>query len=134
MASKFVIDTHALIWYLEGSKRLGSAAKAVMYDSASEMVLPVIALAEAVHIVGKGRTAISSPSDLLYDVSTEQRITVQSLVFEIIQQSPGADVVKEMHDRLIVATAMFVRSLGHEVFVVTCDADIIASGLVQTVW
>lgn len=29
MASKFVLDAHALIWYLEGSPRLGAKAKHV---------------------------------------------------------------------------------------------------------
>ncbi len=54
MARKYILDTHALIWYLAGSARLGGAAKAVMDGPASEMVLPLIALAEAVYIVEKG--------------------------------------------------------------------------------
>ena len=63
MASRFVLDTHALVWYLEGSARLSSDAKAVMDDPASEMILSVIALAEALHIVDKGRTSIPSSAD-----------------------------------------------------------------------
>lgn len=63
MAVRFVLDTHALVWYLEGSTRLSAAAKSIMDDPASEMVLPAIALAEAVHIVDKGRTSILSSTD-----------------------------------------------------------------------
>ncbi len=134
MPSRFVLDTHALVWYLEGSARLSSAAKAIMDDPASEMVLPAVALAEAVHIVDKGRTSILSSADLLHDVIAEQRIRVQPLTLEIIQESLSAGVVNEMHDRLIVATALCEQKLGHQVSLVTKDANIVASGLVSTVW
>lgn len=54
MAHKYIIDTHALIWFLEGNKRLSQPAKTVMAASDSEMVLPLIALAEATVIIEKG--------------------------------------------------------------------------------
>src|SRR6266478_1909904 len=133
MANRFVLDTHALVWYVEGSARLSSAAKTIMDDSASEMILPAIALAEAVHIVDKGRTSILSSMDLLKDVVTEQRIRIQPLTLEIIQESLRAGVVKEMHDRLIVATALYEQRMGHQVSLVTKDSNIVSSGLVSTV-
>lgn len=134
MAVRFVLDTHALVWYVEGSARLSSAAKAIMDDPASEMILPAVALAEAVHIVDKGRTSILNSTYLLDDVVTEQRIRVQPLTFEIIQESLNAGLVKEMHDRLIVATALYEQKLGHQVSVVTKDRNIVFSRLVSTVW
>ena len=39
MANKFILDTHALIWYLEGNPRLSQQAKAIMSAANSEMVL-----------------------------------------------------------------------------------------------
>jgi len=47
MAHKYVLDTHTLVWYIEGNPRLGAAAKLVIDDPGSELVLSVIALAEA---------------------------------------------------------------------------------------
>jgi len=47
MASEFVVDAHALIWFLEGNARLGQAAKLAMEDPSSALHLPIIALAEA---------------------------------------------------------------------------------------
>ena len=58
MAHKYVLDTHALVWYLEANPRLGREAKRVVDDPLSDLVLPLIALAEAAYIVEKGRTAI----------------------------------------------------------------------------
>jgi PIN domain nuclease of toxin-antitoxin system len=33
MASKYVLDSHALIWYLEGNARLGPNAKTILDDA-----------------------------------------------------------------------------------------------------
>lgn len=134
MANKYVIDTHALIWFLEGNPRLGQTAQTVMSDPTSEMVLSLIALAEAVDIVQKKRTAISSVADLLLDVTTDARIELLPFTFEILQQSLVANAVPEMHDRLIVATALYLEGLGHQVAVISRDVSIVTSRLVTTVW
>ena len=47
MATKYVVDTHALVWFLEGNPRLGSAARSVLSLPESELVLPIGVLAEA---------------------------------------------------------------------------------------
>lgn len=65
MASKYVLDTHALIWYIEGNSSLGPSAKVIMDDTNSEMVLPMIALAEAIDIVQKKRTSIPDISNTI---------------------------------------------------------------------
>jgi PIN domain nuclease of toxin-antitoxin system len=51
---KYVIDTHALIWFLEGNQRLGTQAQAILSNLESQLVLPAIALAEAAWIVEQG--------------------------------------------------------------------------------
>ncbi len=56
MAPVYVIDTHALIWYLRGSDRLGAAARAAFDDVTSgraHMVVPAIVLAELVMLAEK---------------------------------------------------------------------------------
>ncbi len=47
MATKNIVDTHALVWYLEGNPGLGSNAKSVLDEPTSELIVPIIALAEA---------------------------------------------------------------------------------------
>jgi PIN domain nuclease of toxin-antitoxin system len=134
MANKYVLDTHALIWYLEGNPRLGVAAQAVMDDPVSELVLPAIALAEAMYIVAKGRTAIPTVPDLLNDVLADARIEILPLTLPILQLSLRANVVPEMHDRLIVAATLYLEDLGHTATILTKDTEINANALVQTVW
>jgi PIN domain nuclease of toxin-antitoxin system len=134
MANKYVIDTHALIWYLEGNPRLGNAAKTVMDDFTSTMVLPMIGLAEAIDIVDKGRTTISDVNVLLNRVNRDNRIQIYPLTLAILKQSLAARAVPEMHDRLIVSTALHLQSIGNTVSVLTKDNSIVASALVPVIW
>lgn len=134
MANKHVIDTHALIWFIEGNSRLGLSAKTVMDDDASEMILPTIALAEAIDIVQKKRTSIPDVGILLNRVLSDSRIQLHPLTFDVLLQSLSAATVPEMHDRLIVATAMWLKQLGHQVSVLTKDQSIIDAALTPIVW
>ena len=132
MASKYVLDTHTVIWYLEGNARLGVNAKAVLDDSSSEMILPIIALCEAAHVIGKGRTKITTPKEFLDRIELDPRFEIAPLTDEILKESLDLQI-PEMHDRLIVATAVHVLNLGHQVSLVTCEASITASGF-SIVW
>jgi len=41
MSIRYVVDAHALIWYLESNAKLGIAGKAILDDRASGLILPV---------------------------------------------------------------------------------------------
>ena len=130
----FVVDTHALIWFLEGNSRLGAKAKAVLEDAGSPLVLPAIALAEAVWIVERGKTSIPSVTALTNTVSADPRVTIAPLDQAVIQQTIGLSAIHEMHDRQIVATALLLQNQGETVSLLTCDQNITASGLVSVLW
>ncbi len=122
------------MWHLEGNPRLGPHAKKVIDDPLSRLVLPIIALAEAAYIVEHGRTAIPKVSDLLTSVSADLRISIHPLTWEVFQDSLEASVLPEMHDRLIVGSALHLQSLGDTVSILAKDASIIAARLVTTLW
>jgi PIN domain nuclease of toxin-antitoxin system len=77
---KYMIDTHALIWFLEGNSRLGAVSKQVLGNQESQLILPAIALAEASFIVERGKTSIPSVNDLHAAVNSDSRIVVYPLV------------------------------------------------------
>ena len=72
MANKYIVDTHALIWFLEGNSKLSSAALNVLSDPSSELILSTIALAEVIDIVTKGRTSLPDVASLLNDVLSDK--------------------------------------------------------------
>ena len=134
MANKFIVDAHALIWYLEGNSRLGKAAKDVLDDSLSRLVLPVIALAEVIFVVEKGKTLILDAAALINRVQNDVRFEIHSLTFQILQTGLNLTAIPEMHDRLIVATGIYLQNSGETVKILTKDNEIILSAFLPVVW
>jgi PIN domain nuclease of toxin-antitoxin system len=131
---RYVIDTHALIWFLEGNSRLGSRAAAILSDPESSLVLPAIALAEAVWIVERGKTAIPSAQALLDAVKVDRRVVIYPLDQVVTAATLDLAVINEMHDRQIVATTLVLQAQGQAVSLLTCDQNITAAQVVPIVW
>lgn len=134
MATKHIVDAHALIWYLEGNPRLGANAKKILDDPASDLVMPIIALAEACWVVEHGKSSIATQQDLLTAVDADPRFTIIPLDRPILDKSLSAQAIPEMHGRQITATALCLSDQGETVEVLTKDPDIRASGLVPINW
>lgn len=135
MARRYILDTHALVRYLEGNPRLGAEAKAVIDDPHSQLVLPLIALAEAAFIVEQGRSSIPGVSALLNSVQSDARVMVYPMTLDVFQQGlTVAGSIPELHDRFIVGTALHLQSLGDTVSILTKDRLIAGAGLVSIVW
>jgi PIN domain nuclease of toxin-antitoxin system len=131
---KYILDTHALIWFLEGSTRLGANANAILSEATNELVLPAIALAEAVWIISRGKTSISSVETLLQIVNLDPRVVIHPLDQTVIEKTIQLSTINEMHDRQIVATALVIQAQGEKVALLTCDQNITAANLIPIVW
>jgi PIN domain nuclease of toxin-antitoxin system len=131
---QYVIDTHALIWFFEDNARLSLQAKTVLSDPNSQLILPAIALAEAVWIVDRGKTTIPSSTAILTDVLGDSRIRIYPLDSTIIEQTITLNAIDEMHDRQIVATAIVLQNQGQPVMLISCDRTITASNLIPILW
>jgi PIN domain nuclease of toxin-antitoxin system len=127
----YVLDTHAVVWFLEGSSRLGAAAKIVMSDPNSDLVVPTIVLVEAWFLYSKKRTSV--------DVEAVQQTLVAAancvaypLDEQVVSMIPTS---LNIHDAIIVATALVYKDiLSRPVEIVSKDIEIKASGLVSTCW
>lgn len=134
MATKYVVDTHALVWFLEGNQRLGKEAKATLEDANSELIVPLIALAEACWIIEHGRTSIPTVADFLAAVDADPRANVIPLDRSVLDKTLDMTAIEEMHDRQIVATALVMMDEGETVAILTKDTNIRRSELVSIVW
>lgn len=136
MANKYILDTHALIWYLESNPNLGRQAEVVMSAADSEMILPLIALAEATYLIEKGRIGIPTVSDLLTDVGDDDRIEIYQLTWEVFERSLTSEGLRipELHDRFIVSTGLHLQDLGHTVAILTKDKSITDARVLPVVW
>jgi len=106
----------------------------VIDDPASELVLPIIALAEAVFVVEKRRTAIPTVSALLADVNADGRIEIVSLTEDILTTSLPLTNIPEIHDRLIVATGVYLQNHGETVEILTKDNEIVLASVLTVTW
>jgi PIN domain nuclease of toxin-antitoxin system len=130
---RYVVDTHALLWFLADSPRLGPDAGAILDDPRSELFLPAIALAEACWIVERGRVQLRV-DEVLHAVEQDPRITLLPLDFAAIERSAALTAIPEMHDRQIVSAALLLAEAGKPVALLTRDETISASGLVHVLW
>jgi len=128
-----VVDTHALIWYLEDSPRLGRVARSLLMDPLSRLAVPTIVLAEAHSLEETGRTKLSW-DEILSALEADPRFTVFPLTLDVLRRMPKKKGL-EMHDAIICATSVLLSDLASEdVNVVTKDRRIVESALVNTVW
>jgi PIN domain nuclease of toxin-antitoxin system len=133
MSDRCVVDTHALVWFLEGNPRLGPGAKAALGDPGSELFIPLIALAEACWMVEHGRSSITDVSAFLAAVDADPRTVVIPLNRAVLERSLPLTGINEMHGRQIVATALELAADG-PIVLLTRDDDIRDSALIPVVW
>lgn len=134
MVTQYVVDTHALVWFLEGNPRLGTNAKAVLEDPTSVLIVPIIVVAEACWIIEHGRTSIPSISDFLKAVDADPRVTLVALDRAILDKALTLQAIGEMHDRQIVATALHLQDQGETITLITKDTNVRDAGVVSTIW
>ena len=136
MTHKYILDTHALVWFLEGNSRLGQKAKAAMEADDSYMILPIIALSEATLLIERGRIGIPSVSDLLSDVRKDERIEIFPLTWDVFERCLTEEglSIPELHDRFIVCTGLHLQGLGDTISIITRDESIIEAGVLPVIW
>jgi PIN domain nuclease of toxin-antitoxin system len=128
-----VLDTHTILWYLENSRELSSAARTAIEEAirdARDVFVSAISLVETVYLAERRiptdalrrlRAALADPNSGLF-VATVDADVADAL------ESVSRDVVPDMPDRIIAATAL---RLGLPL--VTCDRRIQSAGI-QTIW
>jgi len=127
----YIVDTHAMVWYLADDPRLGKKARQILETDSSQLILPAIVLAEARHIAERKRVPVSF-RNILGMIATDPRCLVYPIdILTVFYLPDGLNI----HDGLIVATALLCRDLlEQEILILTKDEAIEESGLIPTVW
>jgi PIN domain nuclease of toxin-antitoxin system len=127
----YVVDTHALVWFLESSPRLSTAAQNALTDRTAEVVVPTIVLADITLLYARHRIAIDLPHVMAH-IGSAANCLVYPLDGAVVERLP---TTLNIHDAIIVATALVFRDvLSESTAVVTRDADSTVSGLVNVLW
>lgn len=130
---KAVLDTHALIWWVDGSKKLTREQSRVIEKAAShgELWVSEVTFLEVALLVDGGRLKLREPVDEWLERATAspavQRIGITPVVAREVS-TLSSTRAWDPADRVIVATA---RVLGAKL--VTSDTRIIEAELAATV-
>jgi PIN domain nuclease of toxin-antitoxin system len=129
-----VADTHALIWYIAEPEKLTSGASAAFeqaVESGDPIYISAISVVEFFYLVEKGRLPEIAFERLISSLNLpESAIYVTPLDLNIAQsmkQIPR-DVVPDMPDRIIAATALYLN-----LPLITRDKKIRNSGI-EIIW
>ena len=128
MADLYVIDTHVLVWYFIGSKRLQPTLREKIDETRNQngrLLVPTIVMAEALDIAEKGRVNFDF-SEMYRRIREEPEFETVSFSAEIFDTTMQIRNIPELHDRIIVATARFYGT-----GILTKDRIILESGEVQ---
>jgi PIN domain nuclease of toxin-antitoxin system len=127
----YVVDAHALIWYLTNDAKLSVNARNALRridEGNDEGLIPTIVLAEILYASERGRISITLEF-VLKELRRRKHYRIVSFTRTILTDVEKIKNVPELHDRLIVATA-----IRHKAIVITRDPDIVNSGIVKTIW
>lgn len=107
-----VTDTHALIWYLENSPRLSSAANK-LFDACDQgesiIYVPTICLVEIIYLQEKGRISANLKQQFDNELKRgESGLVIIDLTSEVVDELSNIPrtAVSELPDRIIAATAL----------------------------
>ncbi len=127
----YLVDTHALVWYLNGDAHLGSYAKEI-FEKAEKgevtLVITTISLLELLFICKK-KNSILQFKEIIHKLSISINYVIYDLDLQVVMACIDLNNIDEMHDRIITATS---RLMGAPI--ITCDRSIRESGYVKVLW
>lgn len=127
----YVVDTHALIWYLTNDKKLGKSASQIF--AAAErgetlLVISAISIAE-MYWMNQKRKIFANFAKTYEDLKANPQYQLYPFHPNDVLEFDLNAAVPEMHDRMIAGLA---RRLAAPL--ITMDPLIIAAKVVEVVW
>ena len=126
----FITDTHSLVWYFTEDARLSKKAIKAFEGTIKEGTVVVLAvvLAEIMYISKRGKIALTF-EETLKKIEEYENFDIAPLDINILKTADRIETDMEMHDKLIVATALYYKAR-----LITRDEQIKKAGIVPVVW
>jgi PIN domain nuclease of toxin-antitoxin system len=127
---RLLIDSHALIWYVDQHQHLSPASHAAISDSRNDLLLSAGSIWEIAIKIGLGKLVLTQPYSLwMSQVLNDLTLTVLPITVEYADAQAGLPKHhSDPFDRLIVAQALI-----EGVSIVSADANIDAYGITR-IW
>ena len=127
----YIVDTHALIWFLTSSPRLSKKVFKILNDSKSLIIISTLVLAEIKFLSEKARIE-KSFSEIVEILQNDSRVKIHPIDLSVVENAPKS---LDIHDSLICGTALvYQKFLQEEVRLITKDKEIINAKVIETLW
>ncbi|NVM20378.1 MAG: PIN domain-containing protein [Desulfobacterales bacterium] len=107
----FLTDTHALLWWFTESPRISSKASEIFEKcekGENVIFIPSIVIAESLSIFDKKRISFNF-KNLFKKIHSSENFVLVALDYPILQKMVALKEVPELHDKIIVSTAKYLR-------------------------
>ncbi len=124
-------DTHSLLWAFTKPRKLGEQARLVfeaVANGEATLLIPVIVLAELIFTI-ENKPIQADLDKVLTAIQGSPNIEFVDFDYESALQLRELTAIPEMHDRMIVATA-----IKYQATLITVDDSITKSELVKVIW
>lgn len=130
MLPRYVVDTHAFLWYLTDNPSLSAKAR-IIFDASEKgqaaIIIPIIVLLESIDIFDKKKINLKF-EEVLSKITQAGNFAVSEVDLGLLIEVNKTRGFKDLHDRVIVATARLF-----DVPLITKD-KIIRSIYHKTIW
>jgi len=127
----FVADTHALLWWFTDSPRISSKASEIFEKcekGENVIFIPSIVIAESLSVFDKKRISFNF-TNLFKKIRSSENFVLVALDYPILQKMVALKEVPELHDKIIVSTAKYLK-----VPIITKDKILQKLPSIKTIW
>jgi PIN domain nuclease of toxin-antitoxin system len=127
----YMADTHSLIWAFHKPRKLGENARRAFEEVANgeaKLLIPTIVLAELIFTIEN--KPIQDDLDKILDaIKNSPNIEFVDFDYESALKLRDLTVIPEMHDRMIVVSAILSDAV-----LITFDRTITEANVVEVIW
>lgn len=127
----YVVDTHALLWFLTRNQKLSPVARQILTQAetgAVQVFIPTIVLAELANVILKKQLPVTV-HEVLNKIEQGDGFAVAPFDLDVFQTTLTLPNNWEIHDRIIAATARYYKAK-----LITRDEVLRNSDELETVW
>ena len=117
---KYLLDTHAVIWYFDDSPKLSEKIKEIIDNSENNICISSVSLWEIAIKINIGKLDVDFTLDELLIEIKENDFDILQIEDEYLQELSSLPFIhKDPFDRFIIATA-----LAEDLTIITADENI----------
>lgn len=107
----YSLDTHALVWYIREPKTLSEKSKSIVreiFEGSAGCFLSTMTILEAFYVSVKHKDFIFA--DFIKEIDCRDNIKIVPFDQKVLEQSIELPKNMDIHDRIIVATAIITNT------------------------